>query len=104
VTPSFFSVTYTSPDGAKSLTFAIEVPNPPAAGPNGSQSHPNFHGDRVSLSQVDDTTQPTSRRFLMWNEPGTWAQPNGLPGVPYFIVSTGLTNAEFWSLANSAQA
>jgi len=104
VTPSFFSVTYTSPDGAKSLDFAIQVPNPPAVGPNASQSHPNFHGDRRSLAQVDDTTQLTSRRLLIWNEPGTWSEPNGLLGVPYYIVGSGLTDAEFWSFANSVLA
>jgi hypothetical protein len=104
LSPSFFTVTYTSPDGTKSVAFAIQVPNPPPPGPHGSQSNPNFHGDRLSLYQVDDTTQATSSRFLMWNEPGTWSEPNGLPGVPYFMSTEGLTDAEFWSMANSAHA
>jgi hypothetical protein len=98
---SFFTVTYTSPDAAKSVDFAIQVPNPGPPGPNGSQSNPNFHGDRLSLYQVDSTTLATSARFLIWNEPGTWSEPNGLPGVPYFISTMGLTNVEFWSVANS---
>ncbi len=98
---SFFTVTYTSPDGTQEVDFAIEVPNLPLLGPHGSQVNPNFHGDKLSLYQVGDTTQPASPRTLMWNEPGTWSEPNGLPGVPYLLGTTGLTEAEFWSTANS---
>jgi hypothetical protein len=98
---SFVTVTYTSQDGTKTVTFEIAVTNPPPPGPNGSQTNPRFHGDVHSLYQVDDTTVATSRRFLFWNEPGTWSQPNGLPGVPYFIASDGLTDAQFWAIANS---
>jgi hypothetical protein len=98
---SFFTVAYTSPDGAKEVDLAIEVPNPPPPGPNSSQSNPSFHGDPHSLYQVGDTTQPTSPRFLIWNEPGTWSEPNGLPGVPYMLSTRGLTDAEFWAIANS---
>jgi hypothetical protein len=95
------TLTYTSPDLTKTVTFEIAVPSPPPPGPNGSQTNPRFHGDVHSLYQVDNTTVATSRRFLIWNEPGTWSQPNGLPGVPYFISSDGLTDAQFWAIANS---
>jgi hypothetical protein len=98
---SFFTVTYTSSDGKQEVDFAIIVPNPGLPGPHGSQVNPKFHGDKYSLYQVQNTTQPTSPRFLMWNEPGTWTEPNGLPGVPYFLATTGLTEAEFWSTANT---
>ena len=101
---SFFTVTYTSPDGAKEVDFAIVVPNPGPPGPHGSQSHPKFHGDRLSLYQVGDTSQATSPRFLIWNEPGTWSEPNGLPGVPYAMSTTGLTDAAFWAMTNSLHA
>ena len=37
----------------------------------------------------------------MWNEPGTWSPPNGLPGVPYFLATTGFSETDFWSMANS---
>jgi hypothetical protein len=40
----------------------------------------------------------------MWNEPGTWSEPNGLPGLPYYMRSEGLIDAEFWALANSLRA
>ncbi len=98
---SFFSVVYTSPDGTKEVDFAIIVPNPGPPGPHGSQVNPVFHDDKNSLYQVQDTTQPLTPRFLMWNEPGTWAEPNGLPGVPYALSTTGLTEVEFWATANS---
>jgi hypothetical protein len=100
---SFFTVTYTSPDAAKRVMFAIQVPNPPPPGANGRQYADKFHGDVHSMYQVDDTTIATSHRFLIWNEPGTWAEPNGLPGVPYFLVTEGLTDSEFWAIANSVK-
>jgi hypothetical protein len=38
----------------------------------------------------------------MWNEPGTTAeQVMKVPGVPYFLSADGLTDAEFWQMANS---
>jgi hypothetical protein len=98
---SFFTASYTSLDGKQEVDFAIMVPNPPLPGQHASQANPRFHGDTNSLYQVDDTTQPASPRLLMWNEPGTWTEPNGLPGVPYLLSTKGLTEAEFWSTANS---
>jgi hypothetical protein len=100
---SFVTITYTSQDGTKTMRFEIELTSPPPPGPKGSQTNPRFHGDVHSLYQVDDTTVATSFRFLLWNEPGTWSQPNDLPGVPYFIASDGLTDAEFWAIANSVR-
>jgi hypothetical protein len=92
---------YLSSDGARTVEFAIVVPNPPPPGPNGLQAHPTFHRDIHALYQVDDKTQPMGYRWLMWNEPGTWTEPNGLPGVPYFLTTKGLTDADFWAIANS---
>jgi hypothetical protein len=99
--PAFFDILYTSPDLTQTIEFAIVVPNPGPLGANGSQSQPNFHGDKHSLYQVNDKTQPTSDRWMIWNEPGTWAMPNGLPGVPYFLTTNGLTDSEFWTVANA---
>ncbi len=99
--PAFFDILYTSPDLTQTIEFAVVVPNPGPPGPNGSQAQPNFHGDKHSLYQVNDKTQPTSDRWMIWNEPGTWAMPNSLPGVPYFLMTKGLTDTEFWTVANS---
>lgn len=94
-------MTYQSRDATQAIELAIVVPNPPPPGPNGSQTQPKFHGDAHSLYQVNDKTVATSDRWLMWNEPGTWTEPNGLPGVPYLLYTRGLTDAEFWEVANS---
>jgi hypothetical protein len=51
---------------------------------------------------VYDASSPLSQRWLMWNEPGTMANPQTKgPGVPYFLSSDGLTDQEFWQMANS---
>ena len=51
---------------------------------------------------VYDATDALSNRWLMWIEPGTMANPQlKVPGVPYFLSATGLTDAEFWQVANS---
>jgi hypothetical protein len=57
-----------------------------------------YRGVRADY-QVDDATVPTSHRGLMWNEPGTAI--GGQPGVPYFLTTDGLTETEFWTIANS---
>lgn len=100
---AFFSVVYVSPDGEQTVEFAITVPNPAPPGPNTTQSQPNFHGDVHSVFQVDDNNQRAGYRWLMWNEPGTWTEPNGLPGVPYFLITNGLTDAQFWAIAHSVK-
>lgn len=92
-----FAVTYTS--GSKLVRLAIIIPNPPPLGPTGSQAHPSFHGDQHSLYEVMDTTQPVSRRMLMWDEPGKATVPlKPCECVPYFLVTEGLTETEFWHL------
>jgi len=44
-----------------------------------------------------------SQRWLMWDEPGTMVNPMGkTPNlVPYFLGTSGLTDQEFWQVANS---
>jgi hypothetical protein len=38
----------------------------------------------------------------MWNEPGTIANsPSKASGVPYFLSTEGITDAEFWQVAQS---
>jgi hypothetical protein len=57
-----------------------------------------------ALYQVDSKSPPTSRKFIDWGEPGT-ASPNlqikPEYGVPYYLSTEGLTEAEFWPVANS---
>ncbi len=97
-----FAVSYTDPTGARQVTVATISANPPLPTDRATQTHPSFHGDRRSLYQVNDGSDPHSARFLMWREPGTSTHPDpSYPGVDYFVSSTGLTDAEFWQLANS---
>ena len=97
-----FTVTYTDPTGARQVTVSSTSANPalPIAGT--TQTHPSFHGDGRSLYQVNNSADPVSARILMWREPGTSAHPDpSYPGVTYFVSATGLTDAEFWQVANS---
>lgn len=98
-----FQVTYASVDGSRSIFFEIGVAQPPAPQPDGTQSYPRFRGV-MALYQVDSQSPPTSRRFIEWGEPGT-ASPNLQIkpdyGVPYFLSTEGLAEAEFWQIANS---
>jgi hypothetical protein len=98
-----FQVTYTSADGAGHIFFEIGVAQPGPPQPDGNQSHVRFRGV-TALYQVDSQSPPTSRRFIDWGEPGT-ASPNlqikPEYGVPYFLSIEGLTEAEFWQVANS---
>lgn len=94
-----FIVTYREPARTKSFTLMVAAANPPLPGAAAVQTHPAFHGDASALYQVADATDPRSDRFLMWVEAGVWP---GWPrtGVPYLVSTTGITDAEFWQLAN----
>ena len=94
-----FTTTFRNADGSKTLTLAIAAANPALPGPATTQAYPSFHGDATSLYQVADATNPTSDRILVWVEKGTWAV-TGRAEVPYMLASEGLTDAEFWQIAN----
>jgi hypothetical protein len=100
--PDSFSVFYESDLRDKMITLSIEAPNPPpATGPNARLTAVTFRGVTARY-QVYDTTSPVSMRWLMWYEPGTMANRlSKAPGVPYFISTSGLTDQEFWQVANS---
>ena len=52
-----------------------------------------------------DTTAPLSQRYLLWQEPGTWSPKvvAGMPRIEYFLSASGLTEAEFFRVADSLQ-
>ena len=95
-----FSVTYTDPNSAKTITLSIALASRPLPSGASSQSAPNFHGDSASLYHITVATDPRSARWLIWTEDGTWSVP-GSRGVPYVLSATGLTDMEFWRIANS---
>jgi hypothetical protein len=92
-----FSVDYVATGGRK-ISFAIVVANPSPGTANVAQSRPIYRGVHADY-QVDDATMPTSHRWLMWTERGTSVA--GQPGVPYFLATQGMTESEFWQVANS---
>lgn len=90
-----FTVRYTDPSGSgRTVTVATAVANPPQSA---TRSGPGFHGDSRSLYVVNGAT-----RILLWHQPGVYdhADPS-YPGVPYELTATGLSDAEFWQIANS---
>ena len=107
-----FNIEYRSDLRDKTISFGIVVPNPPPGGPNAQTMSVKFR-NAVALKfgpagyaeyRVYDSTAPLSARYLMWMEPGTTTNPQlAGPGVPYFLATTGLTEAEFWQVANSLQ-
>lgn len=100
-TTSDFSIEYRSDQRDKDITWGIVVPNPPPGGSHSSDTRVNFRGGSAEYF-VFDTTVPQSSRWLMWIGPGTMAVPQTkAPGVPYFLSAAGLTDQEFWQIANS---
>lgn len=94
-----FRVTYHDVTGTKSVTLALAIANIPLPSAGSSRSAPAFHGDRTSLYQVGVDGNPRSERWLAWTESGTSSLLT--VGVPYVLSATGLTDMEFWRLADS---
>jgi hypothetical protein len=105
-----FDLEYRSDLRDKTISFGIVVANPPPGGPGSSGTHVKFRNS-VALKGsasgyadyfVYDLSSPASQRWLMWIEPGTMANSQiAGPGVPYFLGTSGLTDQEFWQIANS---
>ena len=97
-----FSIDYASDLRDKTVDFGVVIANPPPGGANGSEIHVKFRGGEADYF-IYDTTVPGSNRWIMWNEPGAMVNPMGkVPTVvPYFLATSGLTDQEFWEIANS---
>ena len=108
-----FNITYESDQRDKTITFGIVVANPPpGTGAHASDSRVKFRNaiglkyssDGYAEYFVYDTTDPLSQRWLIWNEPGSATSTMFATGsVPYFLSASGLTEQEFWQIANSLQ-
>jgi hypothetical protein len=94
-----FTVTYRDSSRTKSVTLAVAMANIPLPSIDSSQSAPSFHGDRRSLYQVAVAGNARSERWLWWTESGTSLLLT--VGVPYVLSAAGLTDMEFWRLADS---
>lgn len=96
-----FALKFTSADGAKVVWLELIAANPAEPEAHTVQTQPNFHNDDRSAYQVQDSTDPKSFRWLLWNEPGTFGEEPSTGAVPYYLDSAGLTDPEFWAIADS---
>ena len=107
VEPNTFRVVYQGLGGER-VELSISVPNPPPPEADGSQQL-GFRGDPHGLYQ-QQTSAPRSQRFLVWNEPGSWAGEPSIASsvrpddVPYFVAATGMTDADFMRIVGSLSA
>jgi hypothetical protein len=101
--PQYYTVTYSDDPHEREFTLEVNAGAnpPPAIGPNHSQSFLDFRGVRT-LYTVFDTTAPTSQRYLEW--PDEKGIATGPPGPDYLLSASGLTEDEFFRIANSLQA
>jgi hypothetical protein len=67
-----------------------------------SQSQVQFRGVSA-FHQVGDTRVPGGDRLLQWREPDmrSTVLPPYPPGIEYELLTQGLSEADFWSVANS---
>jgi hypothetical protein len=100
-----YTVRYVDDLHAKEITFTDILANPP----------PSTSGHPVSTSRqirgvtatyvIYDSTAPLSQRYLMWDEPGTWpTAPGGMRTNEFFLESSGLTEDQFFQVADSVRA
>ena len=98
-----YQVSYSDESHERSVTFGVLIPNPPAITPAGRISSVSFRGVQASYA-IYDLNGPKSQRYLRWTEAGSWtgSASNTIPaGVPYFLTASGLTDEEFFRMANS---
>jgi hypothetical protein len=96
-----YDVAYVSDQREKRIYFGVVVANPPPGSDKSVTRNVKFRGVTASY-RITDGTAPLSQRSLMWNEPGTMPNsPIKASGIPYFLSSDGLTDQEFWQVANS---
>ena len=107
-----FNIRYRSDLRDRTISFGILVANPPPGGASSQSRSVKFRnalgtkGTSAGYAEyvVYDATVSLSNRYLEWMEPGTMANPQlAGPGIPYLLATTGLTDQEFWQIANSLQ-
>jgi len=102
---SAFKVTYTGQAG-ELVELSISEPNPPPPTANTTE-RTGFRGDPHGEYQSQDSSDPGTQRFLVWNERGEWIGDPQITNsarddsVPYFLRSTGVTETVFWQIADS---
>jgi hypothetical protein len=99
-----YRVTYADDAQTRSIVIVVDMATNPTPLPaNAKQTSRQFRGQQATYV-VDDPGSPTSRRVLQWQEQGDWSPPlNGQPGIPYVLTGTGLSENDFFQVANSLQ-
>jgi len=90
-----FSVVYTSGTRHATVELASTQPVMPAPGSDGRRSEQQFRG--VTATYQVDRAVPTASQWLFWNEKG------GGQNIAYSLIADGLSESDFWQLANSLQ-
>jgi len=90
-----FTIDYATDQRDKRITLGMIAANPPPGDEHSTDTQVTFRGHTARYF-VYDGTAPLSDRWLMWTEGG---EPKS--GTEYFLSADGLTDAEFWHVANS---
>jgi len=99
-----YTVRYVDDLHTKEIFFTDELTNPPLPSSSGISTTRQIRGVRATYF-IYDGTAPTSQRYLMWDEPGTWpANANGIRTNEFYLESSGLTESEFFQVADSVRA
>jgi hypothetical protein len=100
--PDSFDVTYVGDAGVR-VSLRTAVANPQPLQSDGTQQRLTFRGDARAFYQALDGRARTTRT-LLWFEQATKPSPAAAAicsCVPYALTAEGLTEGEFWQLAES---
>lgn len=102
VTADGYQVTYGDDLHTREVTFSAGMGvNPPGPTSDATSGIRQFRGVRANYV-VYQPAVATSQRYLHWLEPGTWPRPaNGMALNDMFLMTSGLTEAEFFGVAES---
>lgn len=109
-TADYFDVTYLNDQRDKSIEVLLGAGSPPPGDANSSDTYVKFRNALALKYQrpgyaeyfVYDPSNPVGNRFLTWIEPGTMSVGGSTSsGVWYLVGASGLTDQEFWQVANS---
>jgi hypothetical protein len=100
--PGTYEVRYTDDTHTRQIIFFTDE-GFGINGPHQVMRTMQFRGQSANYV-IFDPTVPTTRHELDWREPGSQLHSGGTePFVQYSIIAYGLTEAEFFQLANSLQ-
>ena len=102
----WYVVLYVDDPHTKEIYFTDEfgVNPPPQTSPHAVSARPQFRGVTATYV-VYDGSAPTSERYLMWDEPGTWPTgQNGMRTNEFYLEASGLTEEEFFKVADSLRS